>query len=412
MVASTIEQDNGRVQEMEIKTIGIDLAKSVFQLHGVDSEGRPLLRKRLTREKVLPFMANLPRCVVGMEACGSAHYWAREIQKFGHEIKLINPKFVKAYVKSNKSDPNDAEGICEAVTRPSMRFVPVKTVEQQDLLALHRVRAQLIKTRTALANEMRGLLAERGMVVGKGLSRLRHALALILEDRDGRLGGLMRELMAEMGERLRLSDARIKHYDFKIGRLCAEDERCRRLVAVEGIGPLAATAMIGAVGDARQFKSGRALAAWLGLVPAHRKSGNREVTLGISKRGDRYLRTLLIHGARAVVSVAERRRDARSVWVSRIKQRQRGGTNIAAVALANMNARVLWALLRRNDSYRPAPATAQPATPVRPQTDKTKAVAPRSARRVAPETSSVTPLHGCARRNCSLSATAPASSLK
>jgi transposase len=232
MVASTIEQDNGRVQEMEIKTIGIDLAKSVFQLHGVDSEGRPLLRKRLTREKVLPFMANLPRCVVGMEACGSAHYWAREIQKFGHEIKLINPKFVKAYVKSNKSDPNDAEGICEAVTRPSMRFVPVKTVEQQDLLALHRVRAQLIKTRTALANEMRGLLAERGMVVGKGLSRLRHALALILEDRDGRLGGLMRELMAEMGERLRLSDARIKHYDFKIGRLCAEDERCRRLVAV------------------------------------------------------------------------------------------------------------------------------------------------------------------------------------
>jgi transposase len=267
---------------MEIKTIGIDLAKSVFQLHGVDSEGRPLLRKRLTREKVLPFMANLPRCVVGMEACGSAHYWAREIQKFGHEIKLINPKFVKAYVKSNKSDPNDAEGICEAVTRPSMRFVPVKTVEQQDLLALHRVRAQLIKTRTALANEMRGLLAERGMVVDKGLSRLRHALALILEDRDGRLGGLMRELMAEMGERLRLSDARIKHYDFKIGRQCAQDERCRRLVAVEGIGPLAATAMIGAVGDARQFKSGRALAAWLGLVRvAAGCAGDR------TERGDR-----------------------------------------------------------------------------------------------------------------------------
>jgi transposase len=195
---------------MEVKTIGIDLAKSIFQLHGVDSKGRMSLRKRLTREKVLPFMANLPRCVVGMEACGSAHYSAREIQKLGHEVKLINPKFV-SYVKSNKSDPNDAEGICEAVSRPSMRFVPVKTVEQQDLLALHRVRAQLIKARTALANEMRGLLAERGIVMGKGLSRLRYALALILEDDDGRLGGLMRELMAEMSERLRLSDKRIKH---------------------------------------------------------------------------------------------------------------------------------------------------------------------------------------------------------
>jgi len=285
---------------MQVTTIGIDVAKNVFQLHGVDSRGRVVLRKRLVREKLLAFVANLPRCVIGMEACASAHHWAREIGKVGHEVKLINPKFVKAYVKSNTSDPNDAEGICEAVSRPSMRFVPVKTVEQQELLALHRVRAQLTKTRTALVNQIRGLLAERGVVVSRGISRLRAALPAILEDQDGRLGSLMRELIAEMSERLRLSDERIKRYDLKLSQLCAQDQRCQRLVAVEGIGSLAATAMVGAVGDAGQFRNGRELSAWLGLVPGHRKSGNREVMLGISKRGDRYLRTLLIHGARAV----------------------------------------------------------------------------------------------------------------
>ncbi len=283
-----------------------------------------------------------------------------------------------------------------------MRFVPVKTVEQQDLLTLHRVRAQLIKTRTALVNQMRGLLGERGVVVGKGVARLRAALPTILEDQEGRLGALMRELIAEMSERLRLSDERIKRYDLKLGQHCAQDQRCQRLVAVEGIGSLAATAIVGAVGDARQFKNGRELSAWLGLTPGHRKSGNREVMLGISKRGDRYLRTLLIHGARAVVNVAERRRDARSVWASKIKDRH--CANVAAVALANKNARIIWALLSRNDDYRPASfPNASAASGVRPAVS-------RSARRGAPETSSVTPLHGCARRNSSAeSAAAPAS---
>ena len=390
---------------MQITTIGIDLAKNVFQLHGVDSKGRAVLRKRVVREKLLALVANLPPCVIGMEACASAHHWAREMRKLGHEARLINPKFVKAYVKSNKSDPNDAEGICEAVGRPSMRFVPVKTVGQQDLLALHRVRAQLIKTRTALVNQMRGLLGERGVVVGKGVTRLRAALPAILEDQDGRLGPLMRELIVEMSERLRLSDERIKRYDLKLGQLCAQDQRCQRLVAVEGIGALAATAMVGAVGDARQFRNGREMSAWLGLTPGHRKSGNREVMLGISKRGDCYLRTLLIHGARAVVNVAERRRDARSVWVSKIKDRH--CANVAAVALANKNARIIWALLNRNDSYRPAAAAGAPAA------SGARLAAPRCARRGAPKTSSVTPLHGCARRNSSAeSATAPASGLK
>jgi transposase len=221
---------------MQVRTVGIDLAKNVFQVHGVDARGRAVLRMRLTREKVLAFLANLPRCVVGMEACGSAHHCAREIQKLGHEVRLINPKFVKAYVKSNKSDPNDAQAICEAVSRPSMRFVPVKTLEQQDILALHRVREQLMKTRTALANQMRGLLAERGIVVGKGLTRLRRLLPMLLEEGATGLSGLMRELVMEMSERLRLADERIKRRDLDLGRRCAQDERCRQLVAVEGVG--------------------------------------------------------------------------------------------------------------------------------------------------------------------------------
>ena len=326
---------------MKVKTIGIDLAKSVFQIHGVDGKERTILRKRLSRVQLLPFLANLPRCVVGMEACGSAHHWGREIQKLGHEVRLVNPRFVKAYIKSNKSDPNDAKAICEAAGRPSMRFVPVKSVEQQDLLALHRVRAQLTKTRTALANQMRGLLTERGIVVPCGVARLRRALPTILEEEANNLSAAMREMLAETAERLRMTEERIKRYDTEIVRRCARDERCQRLIAVEGVGPLIATALVAAVGNAHNFCNGCELSAWLGLVPGHHKSANREVMLGISKRGDRYLRTLLIHGARAVVKVAERRRDARSAWVSRIKQRARGGTNIAAVALANKNARVL-----------------------------------------------------------------------
>ncbi len=250
---------------MKVITIGIDLAKSVFQLHGVDSKGRTVLRKRLSRAQLPGFLANLPRCVVGMEACASAHHWAREIQKLGHDVRLVNPRFVKAYLKSNKSDPNDAEAICEAAGRPSMRFVPVKSVEQQDLLALHRVRAQLIKTRTALANQMRGLLAERGIVVPCGVARLRRALPTILEEANT-LSAAMREMLAETAERLRMTQERIKRYDTEIVRHCARDERCQRLIAVEGVGPLIATALVAAVGKAHNFRNGRELSAWLGLA--------------------------------------------------------------------------------------------------------------------------------------------------
>ena len=231
-----------------------------------------------------------------------------------------------------------------------MRFVPIKCEEQQDMQALHRVREQLIKNRTALANQIRGLLRERGIVVAQAIARLRAALPVILEDQSNRLSALMRELLGEMAERLRMLDDRLRQYDRRIERLCQQDECCRRLVKVEGVGPLVATAVVAAIGNARHFTNGRELSAWLGLVPREYSSGNRTVMLGISKRGNRYLRTLLIHGARAAASVADRKRDARSIWLSRLKLR--GGPNVAAVALTNKNARVMWTLLARGDSYR------------------------------------------------------------
>jgi len=342
---------------MQVTTVGIDLAKNVFQLHGCDARGKAVLRKQLARGRLLGFVANLPRCLVAMEACASAHYWAREIEKLGHEVRLIGPKFVRPYVKANKNDASDAEAICEAASRPSMRFVAVKSAAQQDVQAVHRVRQQLVKTRTALVNQVRGLLAEYGIVFPQGIAHLRRALPLISEDCDNGLSGVMRELLGEIGERLKFIEERLRQYELRIQRLFRQDERCRRLAEVEGVGPLIATALVAAVGNASEFKSGRELAAYLGLVPRHRASGGRTVLLGISKRGDRYLRTLLVHGARSAMRTIERRRTARSVWAGRLKLRR--GSNVAAVALANKNARVLWALLTRGESYRPTPVSAR-----------------------------------------------------
>lgn len=342
---------------MEVTTLGIDLAKHVFCVHGCDADGKPMLRKQLARRQLLSFVANLPRCLVAMEACASAHYWAREIEKLGHQVRLIAPRFVRPFVKANKNDAADAEAICEAASRPSMRFVAVKSTAQQDVQAVHRVRQQLVKTRTGLVNQARGLLAEYGIVLVRGLAPLRRALPVLLEDRDNRLSGVMRELLGEIGERLRFIDERLRKYDLTIQRLFRDDERCQRVAAVEGVGPLTATALVAAVGNATDFKSGRELAAYLGLVPRHRASGGRTVLLGISKRGNRYLRTLLIHGARSALYRIERHRGARANWAARLKLRR--GANVAAVALANKNARVLWALLSRGQSYRPAPFPAR-----------------------------------------------------
>ena len=309
-----------------------------------------VVHKRITRKRLVELLVKVEPCLVGMEACGTAHYWAREIKKLGHTVRLMSPQFVMPYRKGNKNDPNDAEAICEAVTRPSMRFVPIKCEEQQDLQALHRVLEQLIKNRTALANQIRRLLRERGVVLAQAIARLHAALPLILEDASTGMSGVMRELLGEMAERLRMLDDRLRQYDQRIERLCQQDERFRRLVKVEGVGPLVATAVVAAIGNARQFTNGRKLSAWLGLVPREYSSGNCTVMLGISKHGNRYLRTLLIRGARAAAGVAERKRDARSIWRSRLKPG--GGLNVAAVALANKNARVRWALLARSDLYR------------------------------------------------------------
>jgi len=285
-----------------------------------------------------------------MEACGGAHYWAREMAKLGHEVRLMSPQFVRPYVKSNKNDARDAEAICEAVGRPTMRFVAIKSQSQQDMMALHRVRSLLIRERTALMNEMRGLLAECGVIAALGASALRRLIATILAEPDDRVSSLLREILSEMNERLRLFEERLKHYDLQIAEFARTDERAGRLMAVQGVGPLTATALIAAVGDARQFRSGRELSAWLGLVPRQHSSGERVMLLGISKRGDRYLRTLLIHGARTTLRHARRKHDPCSRWV--VTLREQRGPNIATVALANKNARVLWALLTRGEEYR------------------------------------------------------------
>jgi transposase len=301
---------------MNIKTLGIDLAKNVFRVHGVDAHDKTTLQRALRRRQLLLFMAQLPPCLVGMEACGGAHYWAREIAKLGHEVKLISPRFVRPYVKSSKNDARDAEAICETVSRPSMRFVAVKSQAQQEVLALHRVRALLIRERTALMNQMRGLLAECGIVVAPGAAHLRRAVADLLGAEDHRVGDVLRHILLEAGERLRSFEQRLANYDQQILHLAPRDTRSLRLMAVPGVGPLIATALIATVGDGRQFKSGRQLSAWLGLVPREHSSGERKILLGISKCGDRYLRTLLIHGARSTLHYAARKCDRRSVWLT------------------------------------------------------------------------------------------------
>jgi transposase len=287
-----------------------------------------------------------------MEACSSAQYWAREFQKLGHTVKLISPQFVKPYVKGNKNDSRDAEAICEAVTRPHMRFVPLKTVESQDIQAIHRMRSRLIKERTALVNQIRGLLAERGIVIAQGITRLRKQLPIIMEDLGNELTPLSREVMRELYEQLVALDERVTRADHLVRRVFNENPQCQKLAQIEGVGPVVATALLAAVGDARVFTNGRHLAAWLGLVPRQHSTGGKECLLGISKRGDRYLRALLIHGARATVHRARGKTDVRSRWIMSLEQRR--GKNIATVAIANKNARIAWALLTSDAEYRKA----------------------------------------------------------
>ncbi len=336
---------------MNITTIGIDLAKKVFQVHGVDEHGKACLKKQLKRAQVLPFFANLPPCLIGMEACGSAHYWARKLEKLGHTVKLMAPQFVKPYVKTNKNDAADAEAICEAVSRPSMRFVPIKTGEQQAVLSLHRAREGFVKARTAQANQIRGLLTEYGIVIPLGIDSIAKRLPDILEDGENDLPGVFRQLLQRLGEHLKELDRQVDELDAQIQRWHRENAASRKLAEIPGIGPLTASALVASIGDAKNFANGRQLAAWLGLVPRQHSTGGKQTLLGISKRGDCYLRTLLIHGARSVIRVMERKIEQADSWLKRIVARR--NKNVAAVALANKNARIVWALLAHDRQFQP-----------------------------------------------------------
>lgn len=334
---------------MKITRVGLDLAKCVFQVHGVDEAGKVVVRKSLRRAELMKFFSKLAPCLIGMEACGSAHFWARQLAKLGHTVKLMAPQFVKPYVKTNKNDARDAEGICEAVSRPSMRFVPVKTLDQQGVLALHRARQGFVAARTAQANQIRGLLSEFGIVVPKGIGYLERQVPGILADAHNGLAGRTCELFRRLLSHFRELDRQVKELEVQIQGWHRESPPSRGLEKIPGIGPLTASALVASIGDAAHFSSARQMAAWLGLVPRQDSSGGKQRLLGISKRGDVYLRTLLIHGARSVLLSLKRRPEQAQAWLMRLAQRR--NPNIAAVALANKNARVVWALLRHRRDY-------------------------------------------------------------
>lgn len=333
---------------MKITTVGIDLAKNVFQVHGIDERGKVLLKKQLRRDQMAAFFVNLPPCLVGIEACGSAHHWARKLQAMGHTVRLMAPQFVKPYVKTNKNDAADAEAICEAVGRPNMRFVPIKNVEQQAVLALHRVRQGYVKARTAQANQIRGLLSEFGLIVPQGIGYIASRVPELIEDAGNELPGSFRILIQRLLDHLKVLDGHVEELEAQIQAWHRASDLSTKLAQVPGIGPITASALVASIGDAKNFEGGRQLAAWLGLVPRQHSSGGKSNLLGMSKRGDSYLRTLLIHGARSVIYRAGQKADSCN-WVNAVVMRR--NKNVAAVALANKNARIVWALLANDRRY-------------------------------------------------------------
>ena len=337
--------------DMKVMTVGIDLAKNVFQVHGVNEHGKAVLKKQLKRDKVTEFFANLQPCLVGMEACGSAHHWARKLRDLGHDVRLMAPQFVRPYVKTNKNDAADAEAICEAVTRPTMRFVPIKNLEQQAVLSLHRVRQGFVKARTAQANQIRGLLAEFGLVIPQGIANIAQRVPEMIEDASNELPGSFRLLMQRLLEQLQGLDCQAHEIESQIVAWHRKCDDSRKLEKMPGIGPITASALVASIGDATSFKNGRQVSAWLGLVPRQNSTGGKTVLLGMSKRGDSYLRMLLLQGARSVIYAAQRKKQALDGWLGGLIKRR--NANVAAVALANKNARIVWALLAHDREYRP-----------------------------------------------------------
>jgi transposase len=312
-----------------ISVVGIDIAKLVFHIVGMDDSGHVMLRKRIARSELLHFIATLPPALIGMEACGSAHYWARRFREHGHEVRLMAPQFVKASVKLPKNDTRDAEAICEAVTRPTMRFMPITQLEQQDLQALHRVRERLVKARTALVNEIRGLLSEYGIVLPQSITKFRTSVVRQLEDEQAKLSRLSIEVFWQLYEEFLALEKRVAYSNEKLHALARAHPVCQRVQAIPGIGPLTATAILAAVPDATHCKNGRQLAAWLGLVPCEHSTGGKPRLLGISKRGDVYLRKLFVHGARATLRWVDTRQDERSQWLNALIARR--GKNRAGI---------------------------------------------------------------------------------
>jgi transposase len=339
---------------MKISRVGVDLAKNVFQLHGVDRHGETVLKRRLSRDKWISVLVSAaePGCEIGLEACGGAHHWARLLMAKGFRVKLIPPQFVVPYVKSNKNDAKDAEAICEAMSRPSMHFVKAKTVEQQDIQATHRIRSELMSHRTAKANQIRGLVTEYGLVAPLQMTSLRAAIPRWLEEAENGLTDRFRALLHGLWDDLLTLDRRIETLDGDIESIAKSDPVAQRLQQLRGVGPLVATALIATVGNGDQFSKGRQMAASVGLTPRQHISGGKDRLLGISKRGDAYLRTILIHGARSVVAQARHKEDRLSRWVTELAKRRH--PNVAAVALANKTVRMAWAMMNHDTDYDPA----------------------------------------------------------
>ena len=343
---------------MEIATIGLDIAKRVFQAHGVDASGKAVLRRKLGRAEVLGFFKGLPPCLVGIEACGTAHHWAREIGALGHEVRLMPASYVKPYVKRGKTDAADAEAICEAVTRPTMRFVPVKSAEQQAVLMLHRTRELLVRQRTMLVNALRGHMAELGVIAPQGIARVADLLVVLMDEDEAKLPTLARVALRGLAAELDAVGRRVADIEAAIMVWHKGNEASRRLATIPGIGPITASAIVATITDPAQFQSARQLAAWIGLVPRQNSSGGKQRQGGISKQGDQTLRRLLVLGATAVIRHARTKTTADTAWLRGVLERR--PAKLAAVAQANKTARIVWAVLIRGESYR-ATAMAQAA---------------------------------------------------
>jgi len=335
----------------KVTLLGIDIAKEIFQLHGINALANAVLKKKLKRTDLIKFIANLEPCTIVMETCGGSHYWAREFQKFGHEVKLISPQYVKPFVRGNKNDRNDAEAIVEAASRPRTRFVPINDEAEQDIRCVHRIRSRLVSERTALINEIRGLLYEYGIFHPQGVRNIKKFLAEVSGDTESKfhLTSMMRELCIEIYEELTEINKRIEKCDRKLEAIANTNPICQKLQTIPGIGVLSATILVTVLSNPKLFKNGRHFAAYLGLVPRQHSSGGKDKLLGISKRGDVYIRSLLIHGGRSVVKYAPKKNDKRSQWICKLQDR--AGYNCTTVAVANRNARVAFSLIKNEMEY-------------------------------------------------------------